>query len=143
MCLSLWNKETMQATTVTYITNAASPRVRTEDERLSITAAAPSVSPNALPPRRRKATTTKHAPGPTSRTDRLTRLDRRTTIGRVLRDTAAQLVADIGGDPSAAERLLIQNAAVKATKLHLLPIPEAGPGPAQVHVQTTIKSHDS
>lgn len=41
MCMSLWNKETMQATTVTYKTNAASPRVRTEDERLSITAAAP------------------------------------------------------------------------------------------------------
>ena len=37
-----------------------------------------------------------------------------------MRDVTERLTADLGGDPSAGERLLIDNAAVMATRLALL-----------------------
>ena len=59
-------------------------------------------------------------PGPNSREEVLSRIDRRTRAGRVMRGVEADLANDLGGDPSAAQRLLIQSAAVKATRLALL-----------------------
>lgn len=58
--------------------------------------------------------------GPFSRDRSLTTLDKRTKAGRVLRQTRADLAHHVGGDPSAAERLIIESAAVKATRLFLL-----------------------
>ena len=58
--------------------------------------------------------------GPFSRPETLSRLDRRTKAGRVMRSVEADLTSDLGGDPSTAERLLIQAAAVKATRVSLL-----------------------
>ena len=58
--------------------------------------------------------------GPFSADHVLSTLDRRTRAGRVMRTVEADLVAHIGGDPSAAERLLIQAVAVKATRLSLM-----------------------
>ena len=59
-------------------------------------------------------------PGPTSRAKRLVGIDRRTRAGKIIRDVTAALTADIGGDPSTQERLLIQSVAVKAAKLDAL-----------------------
>lgn len=59
-------------------------------------------------------------PGPFSRDKTLSRLDRRTKAGKLMRTIAGDLVNDLGGDPSAAERLLIQAASVKAVRLSLL-----------------------
>lgn len=58
--------------------------------------------------------------GPFARDRSLTTLDKRTKAGRVLRQTIADLTGHVGGDPSAAEALLIQSAGVKATRLYLL-----------------------
>jgi hypothetical protein len=58
--------------------------------------------------------------GPFSRDRSLSTLDKRTKAGRILRSTLADLTAHVGGDPSAAEALLIQSAALKATRLFLL-----------------------
>jgi hypothetical protein len=58
--------------------------------------------------------------GPFSRDRSLSTLDKRTKAGRVLRSTLSDLTAHVGGDPSAAEALLIQSAALKATRLFLL-----------------------
>ena len=38
----------------------------------------------------------------------------------MMRSVEADLASDLGGDPTTAERLLIQSAAVKATRLSLL-----------------------
>ncbi len=59
-------------------------------------------------------------PGPYSGDEAIAQIDRRTGAGRVLRTVEADLTADLGGDPTTAERLLIQAVAVKATRLHLL-----------------------
>jgi hypothetical protein len=58
--------------------------------------------------------------GPFSRDRSLSTLDKRTKAGRILRSTLADLTAHVGGDPTAAEALLIQSAALKATRLYLL-----------------------
>lgn len=58
--------------------------------------------------------------GPYSNTRRITAADYSSTAGRVLLKTTADLVAQLGGDPSPAEALLIQSAAVKSTRLYLL-----------------------
>ena len=58
--------------------------------------------------------------GPFSRDRSLSTLDRRTNAGRVLRATITDLTEHLGGDPSAAERLLVQSAAIKAYRLFLL-----------------------
>lgn len=60
------------------------------------------------------------APGPFSRDETLSIIDRRTKAGRVLRTVEADLVNHLGGKPSAAEQLIIQSAALKATRLSLL-----------------------
>jgi hypothetical protein len=57
--------------------------------------------------------------GPFSRDQSLTAIDRRTKPGRVLKATINELVAQIG-DPSPAQRLIIQSAALKAVRLSLL-----------------------
>jgi len=59
-------------------------------------------------------------PGPFSRDRSLSTLDKRTKAGRVLRTTIGDLTAHLGGEPTAAEALLIQSAALKATRLFLL-----------------------
>jgi hypothetical protein len=58
--------------------------------------------------------------GPFSRDRSLTTLDKRTKAGRVLRQTRLDLADHVGGAPTAAERLIIESAAVKATRLYLL-----------------------
>ena len=58
--------------------------------------------------------------GPFSRDHVLATLDRRSKAGRVYRTIEKDLVAHVGGAPSAVERLLIQSAAVKGTRLALL-----------------------
>lgn len=58
--------------------------------------------------------------GPFSATRVLAELDGRTLAGRVLRQTRRDLIAHCGGNPTAPERLLIEAAAVKATRLYLL-----------------------
>ena len=58
--------------------------------------------------------------GPFARDRSLTTIDRRTKAGRVLRQVRADLTAQLGGDPSPAEALIIQSAAVKATRLFLV-----------------------
>jgi hypothetical protein len=58
--------------------------------------------------------------GPFARDRSLTTIDRRTKAGRVLRQVRADLTAQLGGDPSPAEALIIQSAAVKATRLFLM-----------------------
>ncbi len=58
--------------------------------------------------------------GPSSRQHRITTLDYTTTAGRVLHQVTADLVSQVGGDPSPAEALLIQSVAIKATRLFLL-----------------------
>ena len=58
--------------------------------------------------------------GPSSRDRVLSSIDKRTKAGRVMRTTIADLSAHVGGAPTAAERLLIQSAAIKATRLFLL-----------------------
>jgi hypothetical protein len=64
----------------------------------------------------------KHKPliGAFSTDRRLTSLDSRTKAGRILRQTCRDLTAQLGGDPSPAETLLIQSAAIKAVRLYLL-----------------------
>src|SRR4051794_5697074 len=64
-------------------------------------------------PRRRRP----RRAGPFSRS--LADLDRRTRAARIMRDVVDELTAHVG-DPSAAESLLIRQAAMKATRLHLL-----------------------
>ena len=62
----------------------------------------------------------RYKPGPHSRDHVLSTIDRRTRAGRVLRTTEAELIEHVGGHPTAAERLLIQAASIKATRLALL-----------------------
>jgi hypothetical protein len=61
-----------------------------------------------------------HQAGPYSRDEVLSRLDRRTKPGRLMRKIEGDLRSDVGGDPSTAEWLLIQAVAVKAVRLALL-----------------------
>ena len=58
--------------------------------------------------------------GPFSRDRALSVLDKRTKAGRVLRVTISDLTRHVGGLPSPAEALIIQSAALKATRLFLL-----------------------
>ena len=58
-------------------------------------------------------------PGPFSRNEALTEVDRRTRPGRIMQSVIRQLVDQIG-DPTAGQSLLIQSAALKAVRLSLL-----------------------
>jgi hypothetical protein len=58
-------------------------------------------------------------PGPFSRDQSLTDVDRRTRAGRVLKSVVKELMDHVG-DATAPQRLLVQAAAVKATRLALL-----------------------
>lgn len=58
-------------------------------------------------------------PGPFSRDQALVDVDRRTRAGRVMRSVREELLDQIG-DASAAQRILIQAASIKATRLALL-----------------------
>lgn len=58
--------------------------------------------------------------GAFSRDHVLATLDRRTKAGRVFRTIEKDLTAHVGGAPSAVERLLIQSASMKGTRLALL-----------------------
>jgi hypothetical protein len=58
--------------------------------------------------------------GPFSKDRRLTTLDARGKVGRLLRQTRLDLTEQVGGDPSPAEALIIQSAALKAARLFLL-----------------------
>lgn len=63
---------------------------------------------------------TKRAVGPFSKDRSIVDMDKRTRAGRILRTIRADLIDHCGGLPSAAERILIESAALKATRLHLL-----------------------
>ena len=67
-----------------------------------------------------KAPKSSYNVGPSSRDRVLSTLDKRTKAGRVFRQAVADLSAHVGGSPSAAERLIIQSAAVKAVRVYLL-----------------------
>jgi hypothetical protein len=58
-------------------------------------------------------------PGPFSRDQSLTDMDNRTRAGRVMKGVIRELTDQIG-DPTAGQRLLIQSAGLKATRLALL-----------------------
>jgi hypothetical protein len=58
-------------------------------------------------------------PGPFSRDQALTDVDRRTRAGRIMKTVITELTAHVG-DASAPQRLLVQCAALKATRLMLL-----------------------
>lgn len=62
----------------------------------------------------------KSKPGPFSRDRALASVDRRSKAGRTFKHTVASLVEHIGGDPTPAQALIIQSAALKATRLYLL-----------------------
>lgn len=59
-------------------------------------------------------------PGQQSRQARFLTLDESTPAGRVLRTVIDDLTDQLGGEPTAAEALLIQAVAIKATRLFLL-----------------------
>jgi hypothetical protein len=58
-------------------------------------------------------------PGPFSRDQALTDADRRTRAGRVLKSVIGELL-DHMGDATAPQRLLVQSAALKATRMALM-----------------------
>ena len=58
--------------------------------------------------------------GATSRVDRLRSIDGRTAIGRRLRQIVRELVAHVGGQPSAPQRYLIDRVAVDLVRLEML-----------------------
>ena len=62
----------------------------------------------------------KAKPGPFSRSRALASVDRRSKAGRTFKNTVAALAEHIGGDPTPAQALIIQSAALKATRLFLL-----------------------
>jgi len=76
------------------------------------------------------ATTAKSAPPPGvkggvrvgahSKARQLAHVDGRTLAGRVLRRTRADLTQHLGGHPSAAQKLLIESAAIKSVRLFLV-----------------------
>src|SRR5262245_9539189 len=57
--------------------------------------------------------------GPFSRDQQLAECDRRTHAGRLMRDIQDELCSQLGGDPTPAQRLLVQSAALKAVRLSL------------------------
>jgi hypothetical protein len=58
--------------------------------------------------------------GSESRTDRLRKLDGRTKVARRLRTITMDLVVHVGGQPSAAQRYLIDRLAIDILRLELL-----------------------
>jgi len=62
----------------------------------------------------------KPKPGPFSRDRALASVDRRSKAGRTFKSTIAALADHIGGNPTPAQALIIQSAALKATRLFLL-----------------------
>ncbi len=62
----------------------------------------------------------RRSPGPFSKDRAIVRMDKRTRAGRIMRTIRADLIDHCGGVPSAAERILIESAALKATRLHLI-----------------------
>lgn len=58
--------------------------------------------------------------GPTSRSRAIAEFDRRTKIGRLYKATMSDLVAHVGGAPTAAELLLIESITTKAVRVRLL-----------------------
>lgn len=68
----------------------------------------------------RSTASKKPKPGPFSRDRALTSIDRRTQAGRKFRAQIAALSDHIGGNPTPPQSLLIQSAALKATRLFLL-----------------------
>lgn len=58
-------------------------------------------------------------PGPFSRDQALTNIDRRTRAGRVMTTVTNELIAHLG-DATAPQRLLVQSAAFKSVRLALL-----------------------
>jgi hypothetical protein len=75
----------------------------------------PEAEPKPKKPRRKP-----HQAGPYSRDHVLSMIDKRTRAGRVYRTVIRELINHVGGDPSAAQRLLIESASIKATRLALL-----------------------
>ena len=63
---------------------------------------------------------TRHRLGPNSRAERLGRIDGRTVVGKLISRVQSDLASDLGGDPSAAEKILIHAASIKAARLYLL-----------------------
>jgi hypothetical protein len=69
--------------------------------------------------KRARSASRRKNPGPFSRDQSLSGADRRTRAGRVMKGVIAELMQHIG-DASAPQRLLIQSAALKATRLMML-----------------------
>jgi hypothetical protein len=67
-----------------------------------------------------KPTINRRTVGPFSKDRSLTSVDKRTKAGRLLRQTRADLVDHLGGNPTVAERLIIDSASLKAMRLYLL-----------------------
>ena len=62
----------------------------------------------------------RNLPGPFSSTESLTNLDRRTVPARIMKTVVADLLAHIGDDVTAPQKLIIQAAGLKAVRLALL-----------------------
>jgi hypothetical protein len=58
--------------------------------------------------------------GPSSMEHVINNLDRRSQVGRVLEQVKRDLTEHVGGDPTAAENLIIHAASLCATRLYLL-----------------------
>jgi hypothetical protein len=69
--------------------------------------------------KRARSASRRKNPGPFSRDQSLSGADRRTRAGGVMKGVIAELMQHIG-DASAPQRLLIQSAALKATRLMML-----------------------
>ncbi len=67
----------------------------------------------------RMAASRRKRTGPFSRDQELANVDRRTRAGRVMRSVTIELMNHLG-DASAPQRLLVQSAALKATRLALM-----------------------
>ena len=62
----------------------------------------------------------RNLPGPFSSAESLTNLDRRTVPARIMKTVVADLLAHIGDDVTAPQKLIIQAAGLKAVSLALL-----------------------
>ena len=58
--------------------------------------------------------------GPYSNVGRLLNVDGRTRLGKLMRDVRAALSEHVGGEPNAAQQLIIHQATIKTTRLILL-----------------------
>jgi hypothetical protein len=58
--------------------------------------------------------------GPYSKKEALTSIDGRCRVARTIREFARELVAQVGGDPTPAQRILIREASIKNARITMM-----------------------